>query len=195
MTILASRLPWPAPGRTASCASGSPSRRARVWNRRGKDRRGRPGRRAGLRAKAARAGRSRRASVHGRTRLTNGRHMFDRVGAGRRNARADELPVEQRRAPYTLTSETCVQANFLELRKTGVQIPRIHLPRARVNRNRKEGRSVAARSRVASRAGRPPFYRSTQSCGRTMNHSTNSVHRFSSSKRNVHRFQKKSPFA
>src|SRR5215204_5688904 len=30
MTILASRLPWPAPGRTASCASGSPSRRARV---------------------------------------------------------------------------------------------------------------------------------------------------------------------
>ena len=36
--------------------------------------------------------------------------------------------------------------------------------------------------------------RSGQSRGRTMNHSTNSAHRFSSSKRNVHRFQKKSPF-
>jgi hypothetical protein len=33
MTILASRLPWSAPGRTASCASGSPSRRARVCSR------------------------------------------------------------------------------------------------------------------------------------------------------------------
>jgi hypothetical protein len=33
-----------------------------------------------------------------------------------------------------------------------------------------------------------------QSRGRTMNHSTNSAHRSSSSNRNVHRFQKKSSF-
>jgi hypothetical protein len=38
--------------------------------------------------------------------------------------------------------------------------------------------------------GRPlGLPRGGQSCGRTMNHSTYSVHRFSSSKRNVHRFQ------
>jgi hypothetical protein len=38
------------------------------------------------------------------------------------------------------------------------------------------------------------FLRSPQPRGLTMNHSTNSAHRSSSSKRNVHRFQKNSPF-
>ena len=46
--------------------------------------------------------------------------------------------------------------------------------------------------RLAARSS--TLLRSTQSRGRTMNHSTNSAHRFSSSKRNVHRFQKNSPF-
>lgn len=43
-------------------------------------------------------------------------------------------------------------------------------------------------------AGRPHF-RGGQSRGLAMNHSTNSAHRSSSSKRSVHRFQKKSPSA
>jgi hypothetical protein len=53
------------------------------------------------------------------------------------------------------------------------------------------GRSSPIEGRLAGRSY--ALLRSSQSRGRTMNHSTNSAHRFSSSKRNVHRFQKKSP--
>ena len=49
-------------------------------------------------------------------------------------------------------------------------------------------------SQLVQKGRSSALLRSGQSRGLTMNHSTNSVHRFSSSKRNVHRFQKKSPF-
>jgi hypothetical protein len=114
------------------------------------------------------------------------RESGERVGAERTFAVSD-LPDS--------VSRRCYQPRFGRSR-SGLRDPlRTELASVQVIAGQAFTGTLVRRCRPIEGPSHALLVRGDQSRGLTMNHSTNSAHRFSSSKRNVHRFQKKSPFA